>query len=68
MLGYDSPGKSGSYLWDPTRGFQRMERLLGRRDVLEFIAMDMNNEGRIAGLLQLKGQPDLCAVILEPLP
>jgi probable HAF family extracellular repeat protein len=66
MLGHDSPGKSGSYLWDATNGFQTMEHHLGRKDVLEFIAMDMNNAGRIAGLLRLKGQPDLCAVILEP--
>ncbi len=67
VLGYDSPGKSGSYLWDSAKGLQMVERHLGRRDVLEFIAMDMNNEGRIVGLLQRKGQPDSSAVLLEPI-
>jgi probable HAF family extracellular repeat protein len=67
VLGYDFPGKSSSCLWDPTKGLQRIERHLGRRDVLEFIAMDMNNEGRIVGLVRLKGRPDSLAVLLEPI-
>ncbi len=67
VQGHDSPGKSASYLRDPNKGVQMIERHLGRRDVLEFIAMDMNNDGRIVGLVRLKGQPDSLAVLLEPI-
>jgi len=67
VLGYDSAGKRTSYLWDPNDGLREIHHHLGRRDVDDFVAVDMNNNGQIVGLLTLKKQPDPIGVIPNPI-
>lgn len=57
-----------SYLWDPEAGFTDLETCLGRTDVHEFFATDLNNEGQISGSLRLKKRSNPCGVLLRPIP
>jgi len=66
VLGAGSSSTLTSYLWDPNAGLTEIHRHLGRRDVVEFAALGLNNRGQIVGLLRLKKQPTLFGVILEP--
>ena len=66
ILGGGSGGTSTSFLWDPNDGWREIHRHLGRGDVVEFVAVDMNNKGQIAGLLRLRSQADAVGVVLEP--
>jgi probable HAF family extracellular repeat protein len=67
VLGFGSASRSTSYLWDPNLGLREIQYHLGRRDVVEFVAADINNKGQIAGRLRLKNGPDVLGVVLEPI-
>jgi len=56
-----------SYLWDPDEGFREIGRHLGRRDVFEFFATDINNRGQIVGPLRLRKHPNPFGVVLTPI-
>ena len=67
VLGHNSPERSTSYLWDPNDGLTEIHCHLGRKDVAEFVAVDMNNNGQILGLLTLENRSDPIGVVLEPI-
>ncbi len=56
-----------SYLWDPNGSFLEIASRLGRRDVFEFFATDINNQGQITGSLRLRRQPNPFGVVLTPI-
>jgi hypothetical protein len=55
-----------SYLCDPDEGFLEIAGRLGRTDVLEFFATDINSAGQITGTLRLRNQPNPLGVVLQP--
>jgi hypothetical protein len=56
-----------SFICDPNGGFKDIAHCLGRKDVVGFVAMGINNKGQIIGLLMLEKEPNSLGVILEPI-
>jgi probable HAF family extracellular repeat protein len=56
-----------SYVWDANDGFLEIAPRLGRKDVFEFFATGINDQGQIVGSLRLKNEPNPFGVVLTPI-